>query len=777
MRVKFNSLNRYEVPNMILCNPGSKYIDGKLTKVIGALSQTSDEEGVFNFNTTSTLNFRATKVPADGSIESEYALNVYKCLQNRRLIFVEDIGFFIITDTNAGYEDGVDYKDITATSCELEIQKKGLVFIQDGTYQFNELLEKIVAVLPKWTIAYVDEVLSHRYRTFEDVDTSLNTLGFMLENMQEAYECVFTFDIIHRTICVYDQNNYILKTDIHLTKDGLIDKLEVSENVDELYTALSVFGSDDLTISAVNPIGTTTIYNFDHYLDWMSEGLRNKVISWSNLVSSHFTDYYEKNVAYYDEFAKKLNCEEEIARLNSQLEIYQRCRDNIVAESSADKVDDYNDALASNNGKEITITDSIEEMLAEIDRYIAETHAAIDEQNETLSTTGSIVDELNEEISAIRDSVSIQNYFTAEEYDELYDYIFEGTYTDEYITTTDIMSTREKLDQMRELYLRAAKSLAIASAPDQEFTVDTEDFVFVKEFQRWSEQLEAGCLINVELDEGDIAELFLTSFTLNWEDKSLKLTFGNRFNKLDPQSLFNNVLGDIQKSSNTINYIKEIIYPVKSGKLDELEASISDSRLLSVSDILSSQDGEVSIGSNGYTGKKKLSDGTYRAEQLKITSNRIVFTEDAWKTCQVILGYLQHESENIYGVNAGTLIGEMILGDRLSILDEEGNSIFTVMDNKIDVASDKLRDEFDDKIKKLSVRIDGVELSLDQLGDKLTALIATVNAHDLKIGDVPNGKSLYSLVQDLQKTDSEHRAELDEMKASVDAIKAQLGIE
>nr|DAI72171.1 MAG TPA: tail protein [Bacteriophage sp.] len=778
MKVKFDSLNKYEVPNMVVCNPGSTYSGGRLSKIVGAVSNTSDEEVVFNFNTTSTLSFRATKIDSDGTPESDYSLMVYRSLQNRRLIFVEDIGYFVITDTNENYENGIRYKDITASSCEIEIQNKSLIYIEDGTYQFTELFEKIVASLPKWTISYIDPLIAERYRTFEDVDTTLNTLAFMLENMQEAYECIFAFDTINRRISVYSQENYVNRTDIHLTCDDLIEALEVSENVDELYTALSVFGEDEITITSVNPIGTTTIYNFDYYLDWMSDALREKVVNWTALVEAFQSEYYESNIRYYDIFEARSDCSYEIDRLNTQLDIYSRCRDNIVAESSTDKISEYNNALESAGGTSITITDSIEEMLAEIDKLIFETQTAKTEKETVLGDYDDELSTANSTIIAIQDAVSIQNYFSQDEYDELYDYIFEGTYTDEYITTTENMTMREKLAQMKELYIRAFKSLTLASEPDQEFTVDTEDFIFIKDFQKWSEQLETGCLINVELDDGDIAELFLTQIQLNWDDKTLALTFGNRFRKVDPQSLFNNVLGKIQRSSNTINYIKEVIYPVKSGKLDELEANLQDVHTLTVSDIISSEDGEVSISSSGYTGKKRISKDTFRPEQMKITSNRIVFTEDAWKTCQMVLGYVQvSDLSTMYGVNAQTIIGELIIGNRLTIKDENGKDIFTIMDDKISVAADKLEEIFDEKLKKLSVRIDGVEFNLEQLGDKLTSLIATVNKHDSKIGNVPDGQNLYSITSALQDADKSHASDIELIKADIVAIKANLGIE
>ena len=104
MIVKYDSLNRFEKPKLTLCNPGAKYENGFLTKVLGTYSDYDSEEIVFNFNSTSDLNFRLHKVEHDDAETNRHARFLYNATQNRRLIFVDDIGFFVISDTNEGYD-------------------------------------------------------------------------------------------------------------------------------------------------------------------------------------------------------------------------------------------------------------------------------------------------------------------------------------------------------------------------------------------------------------------------------------------------------------------------------------------------------------------------------------------------------------------------------------------------------------------------------------------------------------------------------------------------
>lgn len=289
MIVKYDSLNRLETPNFILCNPGSRYNNGVLTNVIGGITDTEAEEIVFNFNETSELNMRVNRIQRGDKDADEYTKKIYRALQNRRLIFIDDIGYFVITGVNDNYDGSKHYKDISAKSVDIELAQKMIPYIPNGTYRFTTdaaggdakgILETIVETLPLWTIGDVDTNIESKYRTFEDVDISTNCLSFMLENLQDAYECIFIFDCINRTINVYVQNDYVRKTDIHITKDDLINELDISENSEDIYTAISVMGDENATISAINPLGSNVIYKFDYYLSWMSDGLREEVKTW-----------------------------------------------------------------------------------------------------------------------------------------------------------------------------------------------------------------------------------------------------------------------------------------------------------------------------------------------------------------------------------------------------------------------------------------------------------------------------------------------------------------
>ena len=315
MIVRYNSLNRFEVPKFTLCNPGSVYTKGIPSRQVGMLSDTEAEEIVFNFNATSELSLRVNRVVRDDPEENAYTYRIFKALQNRRLIFVDDIGYFVITDVKDNFEGFEAYKDVKAKSVDAELQQKSIPYIENGTYKFTSdetgtnkgILEKIVETLPLWVIGEVDEAVANRWRTFEDVDTSLNCLSFLMTNVQDAYECIVVFDCVNRIINVYDQANYVRQTDIHITQEDFINSLEVSENADDLYTAISVFGDGDVTVAAINPLGTNVLYDFSHYTSWMSDELGAKVTAWQEDIANSREDYYKSNLAYFQSLDKANN--------------------------------------------------------------------------------------------------------------------------------------------------------------------------------------------------------------------------------------------------------------------------------------------------------------------------------------------------------------------------------------------------------------------------------------------------------------------------------------
>lgn len=113
------------------------------------------------------------------------------------------------------------------------------------------------------------------------------------------------------------------------------------------------------------------------------------------------------------------------------------------------------------------------------------------------------------------------------------------------------------------------------------------------------------------------------------------------------------------------------------------------------------------IDDTGITVRQKTPTGEIDPYQIKITGRNIVFTDDAWQTSKTALGALvMGDDELSYGINAQNIIGDMIIGNNMRILDNNGNDLMTVVDGKIQTQVSDL----DGRITQMSQTVNGFEL-------------------------------------------------------------------
>ena len=74
----------------------------------------------------------------------------------------------------------------------------------------------------------------------------------------------------------------------------------------------------------------------------------------------------------------------------------------------------------------------------------------------------------------------------------------------------------------------------------------------------------------------------------------------------------------------------------------------------------------------------------YDDKQIKLINSGLYLTDDEWKSVKVAIGkLLLADGTETYGINAEKVIGKMLIGENMKILDAEGNDMFVVMDGKI----------------------------------------------------------------------------------------------
>ena len=647
MIAKFDDFNRLEQPSLVLTNPEEipiSFIDEHYIKNF-----------IFKpkFNDISEITFDIYEHFKNGQI-----FKGYKNLIQRMRITVEGYGSWIISNVTEAKSnvDDVNHKSVTLKSTEYEIQDIQIPYI-DGTYKLYDvvqyeksLLGMVLSKIPRWRIEHVDSTIASLYRTFEVPDS--NVLSFLFNDVQKAYGCLFIFDCLNRTISVYDKDTYVKYTGILLTNDELIDSMEITRSDENLITALSVFGDDDLGINAVNPLGTSSIYNFSQVKQWMSPELLSKLNSWEKEITNAETTVKNKNIEIAKLNAELTSIDTQVTSQEQTLKGLKSERDVIISENNQSELDSMNSQIST-----------------------AESQLSTYKLNQT-NKKDQLAQKQNE-LSTIQGKLSPSVYF-GNLYNNFLSYVYENEYTNDNIAVTDSMTYEERIAEIQTLYDAAKDVLLQKVNIPNEYSVDTKAFVFNKKFINHIRALEVGSLIGAETEnsnDGNIEYFPIIEFEINYEDKSVKITFGNKFNPARAKDLFADLMHDVSSTGKILDYITA--KKADTSEISDMQKFINNTLDLSKNAILSANGQTVEINDSGYHGRKLLSDGSLDKEEVAIINNTIAFTKDNWNTCSLALGKLTLDNGvTVYGIIAEALIGKLIMGENLYISNSSGTYTF-----------------------------------------------------------------------------------------------------
>lgn len=671
MIAKFDYYNRFEQPIISLRNPNDEFI--------GFIQNVKNLNINPEFNTVSEMTCDIYKYGNDNNL-----LDIYDDIKVKRQLFVENIGFFIITQvTENDSKDGV-YKSLTLYSCEHELSYKKLTYF-NGTYKFwgtenlsDSLLGKILNSLPRWSVGHIDDSVANLYRTFEEPDTTI--YSFLMDEVENSYECIFEFDIINRMINVYDKNNYIHKTTILLSRKDVIDNFKIDTKSEDIYTALTLYGDDEISYRGINPLGTSTVYNFLYYKSWMSEGLQAALTIWEQKVSDAETDTTLLRTNLSNKSTELQKISGEIDSIKEQIILLE---------------------------KQLGVNSLNKTMINSLKSQINTKKVELAKQQSSYDNIANQINKINKDIETIHTSCSFKNNFTEEQLQELDAYIFEGSEVEDTLAFTDDMSFNEQEDILKQLYNKAKNMLADISMPTEELSLDTNNFIFQKEFLPYAEQLSTGVIIDIEVADGIIISYVLLKMEVNYQDKSISLTFGNKYRSNNAKSLWSDWEANVSKSSNTLTYERSKYgKAVDSGSLDKMNAFMNSSLDLTLNQVKSSDGQSFEMTDSGWRGRRiNPETGQVDSEQLWMTSNNIVFTNDDWETIKTAIGRIILPDGTIgYGINAEFLLGKMIIAEGMEISNKSGT--FKIDENGVTIASyDKKIEELEDSQLITSVTI------------------------------------------------------------------------
>lgn len=625
--------NRPEKPYVVLCNPNKSELY--------SLDNITDTTLRLRYNALSEFDFTIPEYDDGKKIEA------YDYVVSKRYVLIEGIGYFLIENPQELMDGITRKKVVTAKSIECELNYKRLVGLS-GTHKLYDpvtpngtLLDKLVKMAPGWSVGVFDSALIGRARTFKVSESTI--YGFLMGEVESAFECIFTFDTFQRKINVYSKNNVTKETDIYLSFDNLIRNVSLNTISEEIVTCMHVYGGGELDIRAVNPLGTNTIYNFDYYksTNWLSEGLLTNINIWENKISDNQQDFSD----YLTQLKNQNNL---ILDLNNNptTGLAKLEKDYAVLESTQ----------AARISAGLPYTD--------ITNLMNTKQGEINAKKKQISDADKEYTRIDGILQGIVNSLKLESNFTIDQLKELGSYTIENTYKNNNFIKTDLMTYSEIQDMSHDLYDQAKEVLARVAVPRYEFEIDTVNFLWLKEFKPFADQIELGSKVTVDVDNYTIVAVLLEiEFDFNDPNK-FKLTFSNRLRLDNGEFRYSDLFGEVVKTSSAVGFESDKWSDWTENYKGEVAEFISGSLDASKNNVINATNQEFIIGANGLRGRKSTGTGTYDKEQVWMTSNTIAFTKDNWATASSALGKL---SNGLYGLVGEVIVGKIIAGENLTI--------------------------------------------------------------------------------------------------------------
>lgn len=258
---------------------------------------------------------------------------------------------------------------------------------------------------------------------------------------------------------------------------------------------------------------------------------------------------------------------------------------------------------------------------------------------------------------------------------------YEGTYLEFTAADGDLFLTANVSDYHRyavkkELYDYAVGVLSDLATPTYEFTVESGNFLFVKEFQPFRDKLELGKGVYLNLGGGQAITPYIIEMEFSFEDKSaFSIVFSNRFKRHDNVNTLKDMIEKSYSSSRRFDASK-YIYNQAKGHASAVSEFMNSSLDAAKNTILAAANQSVVINGAG------IHVGGNSACQLRIVDSMIAMTDDNWEHAKLAIGrFASKETGTYFGVNAEVIGGKLIVGNSLII---ENTNDAGVMQFKVD---------------------------------------------------------------------------------------------
>lgn len=250
-------------------------------------------------------------------------------------------------------------------------------------------------------------------------------------------------------------------------------------------------------------------------------------------------------------------------------------------------------------------------------------------------------------MSDIKSTVSMENYFTEGEWMRLSPFVKEDEFNDSNFALNGYESEEGRLELCRDLKSAAEKELETLSRPSLEFSMDMANILAIPEFKSIKDHFALGNFVTVGIRPDYVKKSRILEVKLDFDDiSSLKVTFGNLIttkSEIDKHAelLKQAVTAGKSVAANANSWQRAV------DKSNSIDKAISEGLRDAALEVGAAHGQSITWDQYGIWGRKLL-DGTtdtYEDEQFRIINNKIVFSDDSFKTAKALFGKFQYDAD------------------------------------------------------------------------------------------------------------------------------------
>lgn len=423
------------------------------------------------------------------------------------------------------------------------------------------------------------------------------------------------------------------------------------------YGNFKVTNYSDEEDTAISP--TIKIKVTDLYHTFLEQKIDKKLATTTDEEGSIYDVLKLKDLNKFKE-ALKLYC---LNRLKSFYDAIQGAIDIMIEEDQANEnADLYKELYVPYHDKLVACQEEMDKR-----------SATIDEWEKTLDRTET-------EQKKIQGILNFEKYLGEDIYKVFCTYKREDTYqNDNYIS--DGFENDEIFKRANE-FLDAAKEELYKSGEHQRTVSGSlTNFMTMKEFAPLLDNFEIGNFIRIGTDE-KIYRLRLVSYQISFDDMSnIDVEFSD-VTKI--KTGYSDLQSILDKTKSIASSYDAVAHQARSSKkqADVVKNWVQTGLDTTLTKIVNNADNQnITMGDTGLLARRKDDfEDKYDDCQLKLLSTGLYVTDDSWRSVKTAIGksYFTNpetgKQEMMYGVNAETLVGQMILGNQLGIYSSDGSS-------------------------------------------------------------------------------------------------------